>query len=57
MQVIVFLNEDEMPRQWESALSFACSLLGLECKAFMVRISFDQKPYRKLIMQTWGAPA
>ncbi len=41
--------------QWGSALAFACSLLGLECKVFMVRISFDQKPYRKLMMQTWNA--
>jgi tryptophan synthase beta chain len=40
--------------QWGSALSFACSLLGLECKVFMVRISFDQKPFRKLMMATWG---
>lgn len=41
--------------QWGSALSFACSLLGLECKVFMVRISFEQKPFRKIMMQTWGA--
>ncbi|MDJ0764239.1 MAG: TrpB-like pyridoxal phosphate-dependent enzyme [Myxococcota bacterium] len=40
--------------QWGSALSFACSLLGLECKVFMVRISFDQKPFRKIMMQAWG---
>jgi len=40
--------------QWGSALSFACSLVGLECKVFMVRISFDQKPFRKVMMQTWG---
>jgi tryptophan synthase beta chain len=40
--------------QWGSALSFACALLGMECKVFMVRISFDQKPFRKLMMQTWG---
>ncbi|MBD3223994.1 MAG: TrpB-like pyridoxal phosphate-dependent enzyme [Caldithrix sp.] len=40
--------------QWGSALSFACSLLGLEAKIYMVRISFDQKPYRKTMMQTWG---
>ena len=40
--------------QWGSALSFACALLGLECKVFMVRISFDQKPFRKMMMQTWG---
>ncbi|MBN1270962.1 MAG: TrpB-like pyridoxal phosphate-dependent enzyme [Candidatus Aminicenantes bacterium] len=41
--------------QWGSALAFACSLLGLECKVYMVRISYDQKPFRKLLMQTWGA--
>ena len=41
--------------QWGSALAFACSLIGLECKVFMVRISFDQKPFRKMMMQTWGA--
>ncbi len=40
--------------QWGSALSYACALLGLECKVFMVRISFDQKPFRKTMMQTWG---
>ena len=33
--------------QWGSALSFACNQFGLECKVFMVRVSFDQKPYRK----------
>jgi len=41
--------------QWGSALAFACALVGLECKVFMVRISFDQKPYRRLMMETWGA--
>jgi len=41
--------------QWGSALSFACALFGLECKVFMVRISFAQKPFRKLMMQVWGA--
>ncbi|HQL72517.1 MAG TPA: pyridoxal-phosphate dependent enzyme, partial [Phycisphaerae bacterium] len=40
--------------QWGSALSFACSLIGLECKVFMVKISFEQKPFRRLMMQTWG---
>ncbi|MHC4950266.1 MAG: TrpB-like pyridoxal phosphate-dependent enzyme [Planctomycetota bacterium] len=39
--------------QWGSALAFACKLIGLECKVFMVRISFDQKPFRKLMMQVW----
>jgi len=41
--------------QWGSALAFACKLLDLECKVFMVRISFDQKPFRKMMMQVWGA--
>lgn len=41
--------------QWGSALAFACNLIGLECKVYMVRISFDQKPLRKIMMQTWGA--
>ncbi len=41
--------------QWGSALAFACRLIGLECKVFMVRISFDQKPFRKIMMQLWGA--
>jgi tryptophan synthase beta chain len=40
--------------QWGSALSFACSLLGLECKVFMVKVSFEQKPFRKMMMHTWG---
>jgi len=41
--------------QWGSALAMCCCLFGLECKVFMVKISFNQKPYRKLMMQTWGA--
>lgn len=41
--------------QWGSALSYASALIGLECKVFMVRVSFNQKPYRKMMMQTWGA--
>jgi tryptophan synthase beta chain len=40
--------------QWGSALSFACKLIGLECKVFMVRISFEQKPFRKIMMGVWG---
>jgi tryptophan synthase beta chain len=41
--------------QWGCALAFACNLLGLECRVYMVRISFDQKPLRKLMMKVWGA--
>jgi len=41
--------------QWGSALAMACTLFGLECKVYMVKISFNHKPYRKLMMETWGA--
>ncbi|MBN1511249.1 MAG: TrpB-like pyridoxal phosphate-dependent enzyme [Phycisphaerae bacterium] len=41
--------------QWGSALAYGCKQMGLECKVYMVRISFDQKPFRKIMMQTWGA--
>ncbi len=41
--------------QWGSALAFACQLMGIELKVFMVRISFDQKPFRQMMMRTWGA--
>jgi tryptophan synthase beta chain len=40
--------------QWGSALSMCCSFFGIECKVFMVKISYDQKPYRRLMMETWG---
>ena len=41
--------------QWGSALSFACALFGLECKVYMVRASYEQKPYRRVMMEVWGA--
>jgi tryptophan synthase beta chain len=41
--------------QWGSALSFACNLFDIECEVYMVKISYNQKPYRKLMMNTWGA--
>jgi tryptophan synthase beta chain len=41
--------------QWGSALAFACSLFGLECEVFMVGSSYDQKPYRRSMIETWGA--
>src|ERR1700722_8312510 len=41
--------------QWGSALSFACRLFGLECEVWMVGSSYDQKPYRRSMMETWGA--
>lgn len=41
--------------QWGSALSLACNYFGLKCKVFMVRISYNQKPYRKFVMNVYGA--
>jgi tryptophan synthase beta chain len=41
--------------QWGSALSFACSLFGIECEIWQVRASYDQKPYRRMMMETFGA--
>jgi tryptophan synthase beta chain len=41
--------------QWGSALALACQLFGLDCEVFMVGVSYDQKPYRKAMMETWGA--
>jgi tryptophan synthase beta chain len=40
--------------QWGSALSFACNHFGLECKVYMVNVSYHQKPYRRSMMETWG---
>jgi len=41
--------------QWGSALAMACQMFGLECEVFMVRVSYNQKPYRRMMMQAWGA--
>jgi tryptophan synthase beta chain len=41
--------------QWGSALAFACSLFGLECEVYQVRASYDQKPYRKAMIEAFGA--
>jgi len=41
--------------QWGSSLAMACKLFGLECVVYQVRVSYDQKPYRKMLMNTWGA--
>lgn len=41
--------------QWGSALSFACNIFNIECEVYMVKLSFEHKPYRKIMMNTWGA--
>jgi tryptophan synthase beta chain len=40
--------------QWGSALSLACRMFGMECTVYMVRCSYDQKPYRRMMMNAWG---
>jgi tryptophan synthase beta chain len=41
--------------QWGSALAFAANVFGLECQVYMVKVSYQQKPYRRMMMETWGA--
>ena len=41
--------------QWGSSLAFACQRFGLECKIYMVRVSYEQKPHRRNLMEAWGA--
>jgi tryptophan synthase beta chain len=41
--------------QWGSSLALACQLFGLECNVYMVKVSHQQKPYRRMLMHTWGA--
>jgi len=41
--------------QWGSSMALACQMFGLECTVYMVKVSFSQKPYRKSMMQLWGA--
>jgi tryptophan synthase beta chain len=52
---IAKLSTETGAGQWGSALAFACTLFGLECEVFMVGSSYDQKPYRRSMMQAWGA--
>src|SRR5215475_15906750 len=41
--------------QWGSALALACQLFGMECTVYMVKVSYQQKPYRRMMINTWGA--
>jgi tryptophan synthase beta chain len=41
--------------QWGSALAMGAAFFGLQCKVYMVRVSYNQKPYRRILMETWGA--
>ncbi len=52
---IAKLSTETGAGQWGSALALACRLFELECEVFMVGVSYDQKPYRRAMMETWGA--
>ncbi len=55
MEGVQRLTTETGAGQWGSALAMACSFFGLECKVYMVKISYNQKPYRRIMMETWGA--
>ncbi|HVN84572.1 MAG TPA: TrpB-like pyridoxal phosphate-dependent enzyme [Candidatus Binatia bacterium] len=52
---IARLSTETGAGQWGSSLAFACRLFGLQCKVYMVKVSYHQKPYRRSLMQLWGA--
>ncbi|GAB6011991.1 TrpB-like pyridoxal phosphate-dependent enzyme [Viscerimonas tarda] len=54
-QGITHLTTETGAGQWGAALSFATSLFGLNLDVYMVKVSYEQKPYRRVMMQTWGA--
>src|SRR5438128_4511356 len=55
MEGVPRLSTETGAGQWGSALAMACSFFGLEFKVYMVKISYNQKPYRRVMMETWGA--
>jgi len=55
MEGINHLTTETGAGQWGSALAFACSRFDMHCKVFMVRVSYEQKPYRRSMMHLWGA--
>ncbi len=52
---VTHLSTETGAGQWGSALAMACAFLGLECKVYMVRVSYDQKPYRRALIEAFGA--
>lgn len=55
MEGVKRLTTETGAGQWGSALAFATNLFGLECTVYMVRVSYEQKPYRRTLMHIWGA--
>ena len=54
LEGITKLSTETGAGQWGSALSMACNFLGMECKVYMVRVSYEQKPYRRAMIETFG---
>ena len=54
-QGVTRLSTETGAGQWGSALAMACAFFGLQCKVYMVKVSYHQKPYRRVLMETWGA--
>ena len=52
---IARLSTETGAGQWGTALSFACTQFDLDCTVYMVRVSYQQKPYRRVLMETWGS--
>jgi tryptophan synthase beta chain len=52
---VKFLSTETGAGQWGSSLAMACAFFGIECKVFMVRVSYNQKPYRRGLMEAYGA--
>src|SRR5258708_2853612 len=55
MEKVARLSTETGAGQWGSALSQACAFFGLQCKVYMVKVSYQQKPYRRILMETFGA--
>ncbi|MEE8291403.1 MAG: TrpB-like pyridoxal phosphate-dependent enzyme, partial [Candidatus Tectomicrobia bacterium] len=55
MEGVTRLTTETGAGQWGSALAMACTFFDLECKVYMVKVSYEQKPYRRAMMETWGA--
>jgi tryptophan synthase beta chain len=55
MEGVTRITTETGAGQWGSALAMACQFFGIQCKVYMVKVSYQQKPYRRVMMETWGA--
>src|SRR5437764_5989092 len=54
-EIVARISTETGAGQWGSAIALACQMFGLQCKVYMVKVSYQQKPYRRVMMETWGA--